>query len=315
MNDAVLCLCGGVGGAKLAHGLSRIVAPGDLRIVVNTGDDFQHLGLHISPDLDTVLYTLAGAADPERGWGRAAETWRFMEALTAAGAPAWFQLGDKDLAVHLYRTWALEQGMSLAQATRELGRSFGIEHRLLPMSDDPVRTRVLTDQGELAFQDYFVRLACRPRVKSIAFAGAGRARANPEFAALAAGGADAVILCPSNPFLSLAPILALPNVRSALCAARAPVVAVSPVVGGKALKGPTARIMKELGMAAGNPAIARCYGDFLDGLIIDESDEDERAAVERLGMAVTTANIVMNSLQDRIDLAQLSLRFAASLRP
>lgn len=315
MNDAILCLCGGVGGAKLAHGLSRIVAPDRLRIVVNTGDDFQHLGLRISPDLDTVLYTLAGVADPVRGWGRAAETWRFMAALAAAGAPDWFQLGDKDLAVHLYRTWALGQGMGLAQATRELGRSFGVEHRLLPMSDDPVQTRVLTDQGELAFQDYFVRLACRPRVKSIEFAGAGRARANPEFAALAADGADAIILCPSNPFLSLAPILSLRHIRAALRAARAPVVAVSPVVGGKALKGPTARIMEELGMAAGNLSIARYYGDFLDGLIIDESDENEGAAIERLGIAATAAGIVMNSLQDRIDLAQTSLRFAASLRP
>ena len=314
MNKSILSLCGGVGGAKLAHGLCKNVRPKDLLIVVNTGDDFRHLGLHISPDLDTVMYTLAEVADPERGWGIAGETWNFMEALAGFGDLDWFRLGDKDLATHLYRTRMLGQGQSLGQITRALCRSFGIEHRIVPMSEDPLRTRIATDRGTLPFQEYFVREGCRPGVQAIEFDGAGQARAHPDFAALLnSSELDAVILCPSNPFLSIDPLLSLEDVRSSLQSVNAPVIAVSPIVGGKALKGPAAKIMQELDMPANNLSIADYYRDFLHGLIIDTDDEHEAQAIEKLGIRVKAAHTVMRSVQDRIDLAETCLEFALSL--
>ena len=308
MKTKVLALCGGVGGAKLALGLSRILKPEALLTVVNTGDDFRHLGLHVSPDLDTVMYTLAGAADPERGWGLAGETWHFMQALARLGGPDWFNLGDKDLATHIYRTQALEQGMGLAEVTRALCRAFDIAHPVLPMSDDPLQTIVCTDQGELPFQDYFVRLACRPRVQAIRFNGADTARPHPDFASwLSSVETDAIILCPSNPFLSIAPILSLPGIRAALQSTSAPVIAVSPIVGGKALKGPAAKIMTDLEMPTNNLSIATYYRDFLDVLIIDSCDAQEVKAIERLGITVKVAGTVMRSLQDRVGLAETVL--------
>ena len=314
MNPSILTLCGGVGGAKLALGISRALRPDELLIAVNTGDDFLHLGLHISPDLDTVMYTLAGAADPERGWGLAGETWNFMEAIARFEGADWFRLGDRDLATHLYRTRALQQGLGLAEVTKSLCGAFGIAHRVLPMTDDPLQTIIVTDQGDLPFQDYFVRLGCRPRVRSVRFNWVEMARPHPEFAALLNNRElRAVILCPSNPFLSIDPILSLDGVRPGLKSTPAPVVAVSPIVGGKALKGPAARIMEELGMAPGNLAIAGYYRDFLDGLIIDRIDEHEAAAIEKLGIKVKIADTVMRSLQDRIDLAETTLQFAFGL--
>ena len=311
INQAVLALCGGVGGAKLACGLSRSARPEDLLVVVNTGDDFSHLGLHISPDLDTVMYTLAGVADPERGWGIAGETWNFMEALARFEGPDWFKLGDRDLATHVCRTRALENGRGLAEVTRELCHAFGIAHRLLPMTDDRLRTVIVTDQGELPFQDYFVRLGCRPRVRAVRFDGADTARPHPDLAScLDKGEPDAVILCPSNPFLSIDPILSLEGVRSSLQTIPAPVVAVSPIVGGKALKGPAAKIMEELDMPASNLSIAEYYRDILNGLIIDRADEHEAEAIEKLGIKVKVANSVMRSMQDRKKLADTTLRFA-----
>ena len=314
MNPSILTLCGGVGGAKLALGISRALRPDELLIAVNTGDDFLHLGLHISPDLDTVMYTLAGAADPERGWGLAGETWNFMEAIARFEGADWFRLGDRDLATHLYRTRALQQGLGLAEVTKSLCGAFGIAHRVLPMTDDPLQTIIVTDQGDLPFQDYFVRLGCRPRVRSVRFNWVEMARPHPEFAALLNNRElRAVILCPSNPFLSIDPILSLEGVRQGLQSTPAPVVAVSPIVGGKALKGPAARIMEELGMAPGNLAIAEYYRDFLDGLVIDRVDEHEAAAIEKLGIKVKIADTVMRSLQDRIDLAETTLQFAFGL--
>ena len=311
---SILTLCGGVGGAKLAYGLSRTANPDDLLVVVNTGDDFLHLGLHISPDLDTVMYTLAGEADPERGWGLAGETWNFMEAIARFKGSDWFRLGDRDLATHLYRTRALQHGLGLAEVTKSLCDAFGIAHRVLPMTDDPLQTIIATDQGDLPFQDYFVRLDCRPRVRSVRFNWVEMARPHPEFAALLNNRElRAVILCPSNPFLSIDPILSLEGVRPGLQSTPAPVVAVSPIVGGKALKGPAARIMEELGMAPGNLAIAEYYRDFLDGLIIDRIDEHEAAAIEKLGIKVKLTNTVMRSMQDRIDLAETTLEFAFGL--
>ena len=311
MNPSILALCGGVGGAKLALGLSRTLRPDELLIAVNTGDDFLHLGLHISPDLDTVMYTLAGAADPERGWGLAGETWNFMEAIARFEGSDWFRLGDRDLATHVYRTRALQHGLGLAEVTKSLCDAFGIAHRVLPMTDDPLQTIIATDQGDLPFQDYFVRLDCRPRVRSVRFNWVEMARPHPEFAALLNNRElRAVILCPSNPFLSIDPILSLESVRPGLQSTPAPVVAVSPIVGGKALKGPAARIMEELGMAANNLSIAQYYRDFLDGLIIDRVDEDEVPAIEKLGIKVKIADTVMRSLQDRKKLAETTLDFA-----
>ena len=314
MNPSILALCGGVGGAKLALGLSRTLRPDELLIAVNTGDDFLHLGLHISPDLDTVMYTLAGAADPERGWGLAGETWNFMEGIARFEGSDWFRLGDRDLATHVYRTRALQQGLGLAEVTKSLCDAFGIAHRVLPMTDDPLQTIIATDQGDLPFQDYFVRLDCRPRVRSVRFNWVEMARPHPEFAALLNNrDLRAVILCPSNPFLSIDPILSLEGVRPGLQSTPAPVVAISPIVGGKALKGPAARIMEELGMSPGNLAIAEYYRDFLDGLIIDRIDEHEATAIEKLGIKVKITDTVMRSMQDRIDLAETTLEFAIGL--
>ena len=312
----VLALCGGVGGAKLAHGLSRILAPEELFIAVNTGDDFEHAGLPVSPDLDTVMYTLAEASDPDRGWGLAGETWRFMAMIAPCKDLSWFNLGDKDLATHLRRAEALRAGLDLDEAARSLCRSFGVRHRVFPMTLERLRTVVLTSQGRLPFQDYFVRLGCRPRARAIEFVGAGRACPHPLFDSLLTGDSlRAVILCPSNPFLSIDPILSLKNARSRLRAARAPVVAVSPIVGGKALRGPAAKIMEEMNLPVNNLSVAEHYRDFLDGLIIDEADRHETGAIEKLGIRVKTAAAVMRSTQDRIALAEICLRFAAQLSP
>lgn len=310
----VLALCGGVGGAKLAHGLSRILAPEELFVAVNTGDDFEHAGLPVSPDLDTVMYTLAEAADPGRGWGIAGETWRFMAMLAPFKELSWFNLGDKDLATHLRRAQVLRAGLDLDQATRSLCYSFGVRHRIFPMTLERLRTVVVTAQGRLPFQDYFVRLGCRPRARAIEFAGAGQAAPHPLFdSLLTGGGLRAVILCPSNPFLSIDPILALKNARSRLRAVGAPVVAVSPIVGGKALRGPAAKLMEEMNLPVNNLSVAEHYRDFLDGLIIDEADRHETSAIEKLGIRVKPAAAVMRSTQDRIALAETCLRFAAQL--
>ena len=315
MDNIILSLCGGVGGAKLAHGLSRTVRPEDLLIVVNNGDDFCHLGLPISPDLDTVMYTLAGVVDTERGWGISNETWNFMAAVSRFEDLAWFKLGDKDLATHLYRSRALKQGLGLAEVTHALCHSFGIEHRIVPMTDDSLQTFISTDQGTLSFQDYFVRQGCRPRVETVQFRGSGQARPHHDFtASLNSRELHAVILCPSNPFLSIDPILALEGIRSSLQSTTAAIVAVSPIVGGTALKGPAAKIMEELDIPANNLSIAEYYCDFLDGLIIDSGDQHEAQAIEKLGIKVKVTNTVMRNMEDKISLAETCLEFAAGFQ-
>jgi LPPG:FO 2-phospho-L-lactate transferase len=308
----ILALCGGVGGAKLALGLDRVLPAGMLTIATNTGDDFEHLGFHVSPDLDTVMYTLAGLNNKETGWGRAGESWNFMQALAALGGEAWFQLGDKDLATHVERTRRLRHGESLSQITRDLAARLGITSRLLPMSDDPVRTMIRTEGGMLPFQHYFVRLRCEPAALGFAFDGADKARPNAEMmAALAAPDLALVVICPSNPYLSVDPILAVPGVRAALQACAAPVVAVSPLVGGQAVKGPTAKIMRELGVPRSQRAIAAHYDGLIDGLVIDEADEAEAA---ELTLPVEVTRTVMKSLEDREALARCVLAFGAELR-
>jgi LPPG:FO 2-phospho-L-lactate transferase len=304
----VLALSGGIGGAKLALGLYRILPAGALTVVANTGDDFEHLGLSISPDIDTLLYTLAGLDNPELGWGRRDETWTFMKALGDLGGETWFNLGDGDLATHIERTRRLAAGESLSEITDDFRHRFGILARLLPMSEDRVRTRLLTADGWLDFQDYFVRLRCAPVVQKIAFAGADQARPQPAFlAALADRNLRAVVICPSNPFISIDPILSLPGVRQALRACPASVMAVSPIIGGQAVKGPTAKMMAELGLPVDAAAVARHYGDILDVYVADETDA---SGVRGLGLPVTLARTLMLSLEDREALARVVLEAA-----
>jgi len=314
MSGHVIALCGGVGGAKLAFGLAQVLAPQDLTIVVNTGDDFVHLGLHISPDIDTVAYTLAGLSDRERGWGLAGETWTFMDQIRRLGGEAWFQLGDRDLAMHVERTSRLAAGESLSQVTTALTQALGIRHPVVPMSDDPVRTIVETADGDLAFQRYFVGEQCRPMATGVRFEGAGAVSLSPAFAvALARRDVTAVIVCPSNPYLSIDPILSVPGVRHALAALHAPIVAVSPIVGGRALKGPAAKLMTELGVTPGVTAVAAHYRGLLYGLVIDRADADEAAALHGLGVEPLVTASVMISDEDRVRLARETLAFAAGL--
>jgi LPPG:FO 2-phospho-L-lactate transferase len=309
-----VALSGGVGGAKLALGLARTLPPEELLIVANVGDDFEHLGLRICPDLDTLTYVLAGLDDTERGWGRAGETWEFMSALAALGGETWFNLGDKDLALHVERTRRLAGDQTLSQATAAVTRRLGIRPRIVPASDDPVRTIVETGDGELQFQHYFVRERCRPPVTGFRYEGAEAARVHPDvLAALSSPGLGAIVICPSNPYVSIDPILAIPALRAAIEGCTAPVIAVSPIVGGKALKGPTAKIMGELGQAPSAEAVARHYGRLLDGFVVDEADDSALPAIRALGMAARAAPAVMRTEADKIALARAVLDFAASL--
>ena len=307
----MLALCGGVGGAKLALGLYRVLPPGRLVIAANTGDDFEHLGLHISPDLDTVMYTLAGIENPETGWGRAEESWSFMRSLGTLGGETWFRLGDNDLATHVERTRRLRSGESLTRITAAFAARLGIAATLLPMSDDPVRTLVDTTEGRLEFQHYFVRLRCAPAVRGIGFAGAAQARPNPALlAALRARDLSAVVICPSNPYLSVDPILALPGIREALAGCPAPIVVVSPLIGGAAVKGPTAKIMRELGIPQTQEAIARHYDGLVDGLVVDAADATQAPSLK---LPVEVTRTLMRDLADRETLARAVLAFAVRL--
>ncbi len=304
----VLALSGGVGGAKLALGLSRVLPGEELTIVANTGDDFEHLGLSISPDIDTLVYTLAGLANPELGWGRRDETWSFMETLATLGGVTWFRLGDRDLAMHVERTRRLRRE-TLTEITDDMCRRLGIGPRILPMTDGHLRTRVRTATGWLDFQDYFVRSRCEPVVQQLVFE--GDAQPQPAFLALLADPAlTAVVICPSNPFISIEPILSLPGVRAALRACRAPVVAVSPIIAGRAVKGPTAKMMAELGLDPSARAVAGWYGELLDAYIVDHADA---ANVDGLHPCVIAAKTLMVTLQDREALARVVLDAATSL--
>jgi LPPG:FO 2-phospho-L-lactate transferase len=306
-----VALSGGIGGAKLVLGLSRVLPAGELLVVANTGDDFEHLGLGISPDLDTLMYVLAGLDNPVTGWGRRDETWSFMESLATLGGEDWFRLGDRDLATHVERTRRLRAGQTLTQVTAELCRRLGVAVRLLPMSDDRVRTRVRSDGGWIDFQDYFVRQQSRPVVRELVFGGAAAARAQPDvMAALRGGAVRAVVICPSNPFISIGPILAVPGLKAAIANCGAPVVAVSPIIGGRAVKGPTAKMMQELGLEPGAAAVARHYGGLLDGYVVDTADA---AGVSGLRPRVTAAPTLMTTLADREALARAVLAAADAL--
>jgi LPPG:FO 2-phospho-L-lactate transferase len=307
---SVVALSGGIGGAKLALGLYRVLPPGALTVIANTGDDFEHLGLSISPDLDTLLYTLAGLDNRETGWGRRGETWTFMAALEALGGETWFKLGDGDLATHVERTRRLRAGESLSAITDDFRQRLEIGARVLPMSDDPVRTRLLTEGGWLDFQDYFVRLDCAPAVREIVFAGAAEARPQPDvLAALAADDLIMVVICPSNPLISIDPILNVPGMRDALRACRAPVIAVSPIIAGKAVKGPTAKMMAEFGLPVEPGAVARRYGDILTHYVIDEADAGPLDGVDA---PIIATRALMDTMADRAALARVVLAIAQS---
>ncbi|MEI6318397.1 MAG: 2-phospho-L-lactate transferase [Pseudomonadota bacterium] len=293
----ILALAGGVGGARLAQGLVQVLGPDELAIVVNVGDDFEHLGLHVSPDLDTVMYTLGGVHNPETGWGRAGETWTFLDTLGAIGGETWFRLGDHDLAVHVERTRRLRSGDRLSGITADLYRAFGIRHPVIPATDDRLRTFVDTDEGELAFQDYFVRRRCEPVVRGFRFDGAATARIAAPLAALGSSAAriEGIVLCPSNPWLSVAPMLALPALAALLDTPDIPVVAVSPIVGGAAVKGPAGKIMRELGHAVDVSGVVTHYGARVDGWVIDERDRGHAGAIAAAGHAVCVTDTMMTS--------------------
>ena len=304
----VLALAGGVGGAKLALGLARVLPPEQLTVAVNTGDDDCFHGLHISPDLDTMLYTLAGLANPETGWGLAGDTFQGLAMLGRYGAETWFNLGDRDLATHIRRTQLLREGATLSEVTADFCQRLGVGQLIVPMSDDPVRTVLATDAGELTMQEYFVRERSQPAVNGIQYRGAAAARPSPGLAA-AMVDAAAVVLCPSNPLLSLGPILAVPGVREGLaaCAGRCR-AAVSPIVGGAAVSGPAARIMAGLGYDATAWGVARLYRGLCDFFLMDERDAALAPAVEELGMRPVSAPIIMETEGDKVALAELILK-------
>jgi LPPG:FO 2-phospho-L-lactate transferase len=311
----IVALCGGVGGAKLADGLQQCLSPGGLRLIVNTGDDFEHRGLPICPDLDTVLYTLAGVANVNQGWGRADESWQVRAQWRELGIDTWFQLGDRDIALHLYRRELQSQGMTLTQVSRTLARKFAVASELLPMCDGPAPTTVLTDRGAMAFQEYFVKHQCRPVVRGFRYGADAAVDLTTQIcAALDDTDLDGIILCPSNPYLSIAPILAVPGMRERLVRARVPVLVVSPIIGGAAVKGPTAKIMRELELPVSPLEIARQYRDFLDVMLVDEADAGLRALREAHDPALEAAPILMRTPDDRRTLAVACLELLRRLR-
>jgi LPPG:FO 2-phospho-L-lactate transferase len=309
----ITALAGGVGGAKLADGLAQLLPPEDLTIVVNTGDDFEHFGLYICPDLDTVCYTLAGLANPETGWGRADETWQAMENLQRLGAPDWFNLGDRDLATHLERTRRLKEGQTLTQVTRDLCKAWGVQHAVLPMSDDPVRTMVDTlEFGELPFQEYFVHHRCEPRVKGFRFEGIESARPTTEVREALAR-AEAVVICPSNPWVSIDPILAV--LHPSFFVLHPSFIAVSPIIGGKTVKGPAAKMFAELGIEPSALAVAEHYRGLLTGFVLDTADAQLAKSLQLANLPTCITNTLMNSPADRRRLAQDVLNFIRSTTP
>lgn len=303
----IVALAGGVGGAKFAHGLAQILPPQDLTIVVNTGDDFEHLGLYICPDLDTVCYTLAGLANPDTGWGRVNETWSVMTNLARLGSPDWFQLGDSDLATHLVRTQRIQSGQPLSRITGDFCRSWGVRPTVLPMCDQPVRTLVHTlENGTLAFQEYFVKLNCQPHVCGFHFEGVESAQPSPGVVK-AIEQAQAVIICPSNPWVSIDPILAVNGIKSGMTGKK--VVAISPIIGGKTIKGPAAKMYSELGMQPSALSVAKHYQGLANGFVLDKIDALLELDIRQVDLQVLVTNTVMSTSDERRRLAEDVLHF------
>jgi LPPG:FO 2-phospho-L-lactate transferase len=302
----IIALAGGVGGAKLADGLAKALPSGQLKVIVNIGDDFDHLGLRICPDLDTVCYTLAGIANPETGWGRDGETWNVMESVAALGGPTWFRLGDRDLATHLERTRLLAAGIPLSEITRRFCQAWGIRQEIFPASDDRIPTYVDTDEGEMPFQEYFVKRGYQPRVMGFRFENAERSRPAPGVLG-AIRESEVVVICPSNPWVSIDPILSVPGVRQALSGKA--VLAVSPIIGGQAVKGPAAKMYEELGTSPSALAVAQHYGSatrggLLTAFVLDQRDEAQIEPVRALGIQALSTETWMKTMQDRLQLAK-----------
>ena len=303
----IVALAGGVGAARFLDGLARVMPPEELFIIGNTGDDVEMYGLHVSPDLDTVVYTLAGLANPVHGWGLQGDTFHGLEALRGFGAEAWFQLGDRDLATHIYRTQRLRSGDSLSTITNDIARRLGVRSVVKPMSDDPVRTIVGTSRGPLEFQTYFVRRRARDRVTGVNFNGAARARPAPGVLQ-AIRGATAIVFCPSNPIISISPILAVPGIRKALQRRQCPALAISPIVGGRALKGPAARMMRSMGMKVSAAGVAELYRGLVDVFVIDHADRQQARVIEELGMRVLVTNAIMSGAPQKKALARAAMK-------
>jgi len=303
----IVLLTGGTGGAKFLQGLMQVVPQDQITCVVNTGDDFVCWGLHVSPDVDSITYALAGKLSRERGWGVEGDTFECLEVLRRMGAPSWFQIGDRDLGLHVFRTEKLRAGKSLSQVTAEVADGLSVHARILPMSDELVETRVATPAGELSFQEYFVRERCRVPVSGVRFAGSERARPAPGITETIHG-AEAVIIAPSNPVTSIGPILAVPGIREALRMTSATIGAVSPIVGGAAVSGPAVELMRTQGLAPSIAGVAKAYADFLDALIADESDAAAAPEVEALGIRVQLAATLMKSDADKAALAKVVMQ-------
>ena len=302
----IAVLAGGVGAAKFLRGLIDVIDPASITVIGNTADDEEFLGLHVSPDLDTVVYTLSDVVDPETGWGIANDTYTALEQATQLGQETWFKLGDKDLATHLLRTKLLRSGRTLSQATQAVADAFGVRCRLLPMSDDRVRTIVTTVDGDISFQEYFVRRRQKDEVKAIRFEGSEQAQPAPGVLE-ALQSADGIIIAPSNPLVSIGPILAVPGIRQALVDTDAKVAAVSPIIGGRALKGPAARMLESLGHESSATGVAKLYADVLDVLVIDEEDRALASDVEALGITPIVTNTIMRDAASRRALAEVTL--------
>ena len=307
---SVVALAGGVGGAKLALGISQILDPDELTVIINTADDDEFYGLHVSPDFDTVMYTLAGVSNVETGWGLQDESFRTLGRLKQYGVDAWFNLGDLDFATHLFRTQMMGEGKTLSEACTKLAQALGVRHRLLPATDDPIRTMVETEDGIMSFQEYFVKNRCEPVVKSIGFEGSNSCRINNDAKEFLMN-MDLLVFCPSNPFLSLAPILSVPGFRKIVESYPGKSVAVSPIVGGKAIKGPAAKILQELGHDVSSLGVARQYVGLCDTFIIDDQDVSMKQSIESLGMEVFVTKTIMNSNQEKIQLAEFILDISA----
>jgi LPPG:FO 2-phospho-L-lactate transferase len=305
----VVALAGGVGGAKLALGLQKVLPPGALTVIVNTGDDFEHWGLQICPDLDTVLYNLAGMNNPENGWGRQDEHFSVLEEVGRFGGEEWFRIGDKDLALHLRRTEWLRQGISLSEVTDRLRRILGVPSAILPMCNEPVRTLVHTDEGDLPFQHYFVRYRCEPTLVDLSFIGAERARLTPEVKR-ALDRADLIVFCPSNPYVSIDPILSVPGLRTRLRNLKTPKIGVSPIISGQALKGPAAKMMKEMGEMISPLTVVDHLGDVLDGFVIDEQDA---VLADAVILPVLVTDTIMVDTDTKVALARAAVEFGLSL--
>lgn len=307
----ITVLAGGVGAARFLQGLVKVIPEKEITAIVNTGDDIELYGLHISPDLDIIMYTLAGIVDEEKGWGIRGDTFCCLQALSKYGCETWFKLGDRDLATHIHRTYLLKSGLSLSDATNKLRRSLGLEMKLLPMTNDKFETYITTDKGTIHFQEYLVKRGAQDKVIDVVFKGAEKAQPAPEVVDSILN-AEAIIVCPSNPIVSIGTILSIKDVRNSLRETRAKVVAISPIVGGAPVKGPADKLMQGLGLEVSAYSVAYLYRDFLDVFILDNMDRAEKERVERLGLHAIVTNTVMKSLPDKVRLARVALKSVES---